>query len=220
MANMTRDQMREELKARGWSRFLDASLEKYLDWSLQDIYAKAGFDRAVLSIATIAATTDDVIPFATISGGSDDSINEIKSIYIQLAGGGPRKIDPGDQEGFLALVWPNSQSPAPDTGIPEIYFVFDKAVYLYPKPNPDMDIHIHHMLREDLFSGGSDVTNLPERFDKAIIMLAEVHCNRRSHNYEDMIAAQSIFDQFLLDELGREGSEMTERVDRIMAWRA
>ncbi len=51
-------------------------------------------------------------------------------------------------------------------------------------------------------------------------MLAEVHCNRRAHNYEDMAAAQMLFDQILLDELGRAGAEMTERVDRIVSWRA
>ena len=220
MANMSRDQMVAELQARGWSRFLPAQLEKYLDWALQDIYSKASFNRSVLSTATVVGTELDVIPFTTISGGSAEAVNEVKGVYFKFDGAEPRKLEPATEEEFLNVMWPNSQSPAPDVGTPEMYFVYDQALHLYPKPSPAVDVFIHHMLREDTFSSGSDTTSLPERFDKGIIMLAEVHCNRRSHNYEDMGAAQVVFDQFLLDELGRAGSEMTERVDRIMPWRA
>jgi len=219
MANMTRDQFVAELQARGWSRFLAAQLEKYLDWALQDIYGKARFDRSVLSMVVVAATELDVIPFSTISGAGNELVNEIKAVYIQQSGQEPQKIAPATEEDFLTVIWPNTESPAPDLGVPDMYFVYDLNVYLYRKPYPAVDVHIHHMLREDTFSGGSDTTSLPERFDKAILALAEVHCNRRSHNYEDMAAAQAVFDQFLLDELGREGMQMAERTDRVLPWR-
>jgi hypothetical protein len=208
-----------ELQARGWSRFTATQLEKYLDWALQDVYGKAKFDRSTLSTAVVAGTVLDVIPFTTISGGGAELVNEVKAVYVKQTGREPQKLEPATEEVFLEIMWPNSQSPAPDQGVPDMYFVYDLNVHLYRKPSPAVDVHVHHMLREDTFSNGADVTSLPERFDKAIIALAEVHCNRRSHNYEDMSAAMAVFDQFLLDELGIEGMQMAERTDRIEPWR-
>ena len=219
MANMTRDDMVAELQARGWSRFTPASLEKYLDWALQDIYGKAPFERSVLSTANVPSTELILIPFSTISGGADELVGEIKAVFIKQSGQEPQKLIPATEREFLDMIWPNSQSPTPQSGVPSQYFVYDLNVYVYPKPSPAVDIIIHHMRREDTFSGSGDITSLPERFDKAIIALAEVHCNRRSHNYKEMGAAQVVFDKFLLDELGRSGMQMGERVDRVQPWR-
>jgi hypothetical protein len=206
-----------ELQARGWSRFTQAQLEKYLDWALQDVYSKAPYDRSTISVFTAAGTELDNFTFTSI-GGTAESINEVMAVYYRRTNTDPVKVRAATDKEFMDVIWPNTQTANPHRGAPVMYYVFDLAVLLYPKPQPAMDVYIHHMLREDIFTSGSDVTSLPERFDKAIIALAEVHCNRRSHNYEDMSAAQLIFDEFLLAELGQSASTMGERVQRVQPW--
>lgn len=220
MANMTRAQFVTELQARGWSRFTAAELQKYLDWALQDLYGKAKYDRSVKTVTTVNDTVLDVHAFSSLSGGSDEAIHDISSVYVQQTGVDPVKLEPASDEDFEDWLWPNSLTANPDLGVPTMYYVYDLKLYLYPKPNVALDVHVHHMLREDTFSGDGDTTSLPERFDKAIIMLAEIHCNRRAHNVEELAVAQSTFETFLMEELGMAGRTMAERTDRVQPWRA
>lgn len=217
MANLTRDDMVAELQKRGWSRFTATDLQRYLDWALQDIYGKAKFNRSSLATYTQADTLLDKIPYASIAG-AEELVNEVKTVYVQQQSTAPQKVVAATEDVFIETIWPNTLDPAPDRGVPSMYFVYDREVVLYPTPYPALDVIIHYAVREDVFTSGGDTTNLPERFDKAIIALAEVHCNRRSHNYEDMSAAQAVFDEFLLNELGAAGGEMHERIDRVMPW--
>lgn len=218
MANMTRDQLRDELKVRGWSRFTDAQLEKYLDWSLQDIYGMAKFPRSTLTTFTLVASVLDVIPFATISGASAELVQEIRSVYVKQDGVVTR-LRPVEEDYFLSVMRPNTMASSPTTGLPAVYFVFDLAVVLYPKPSEAVDIVVDHLLREDNFTSASDTSGLPERFDKAIIAQTEVHCNRRAHDYEAMLVAENEARRFVFEELGQSGSDMREEQERVLPWR-
>jgi hypothetical protein len=102
---------------------------------------------------------------------------------------------------------------------PTHYYVYDLAVILYPKMQTAVDVYVHHLLREDVFSGASDVTALPERFDKVVIAQAEVYCYRRAHETEGMIVSQQYVDEFFLSELGMAGATMEEEQERVMPYR-
>ena len=221
MANLTRDLMVAELQSRGWSRFVATDLERYLDWALQDIYGMAKFDRSTLNVyapGVVPATSN--VPFSTISGSSAELVHQIKAVFV---GDGTHvfRLEPANEEFFLEVMWLNSQlgEQADLAPHPTHYYVFDRAVFLYPIAQASIPVWIHHLLREDVFSGASDTTALPERFDKAVIAQAEVHCNRRAHDYEGMGIALGEVSRFMMDELGMANTQMDEDYERVVPWR-
>ena len=218
MANMTRAQMVTELTNRGWSRFASTDLERYLDWALQDLYNMAKLPRSTLSVFTSTALTDDEIPFTTITAAGAELVHQIKAVYVKYSGE-VIKLEAADPEYFMAAIWPNLQATNPiKAPYPTHYYIYDLTVILYPKMEAAVDVYVHHLLREDVFSGASDTTALPERFDKAEIAQAESYCYRRAHEPEGMAMAQGMVREFLLDELGMAGAEMDEKQDRVISY--
>lgn len=218
MANMTRDNMVTELQSRGWGRFLAADLQRYLDWALQDMYSKAGFRRDNVTPFTVAASTADVLTFATISAAAADNIREVLSVYVKY-NGVLYQVEAATPETFSSLVWPNTQGVTKDqASVPEYYYVYDEQVFLYPTPTQAVDYIIHCVVRDDVFTSGTDVTDLPQRFDKGVLMLAESHCFRRARDYEGLGVCQAIFDKWLLDELAVQGQVMAQDSPRVTAY--
>lgn len=219
MANMTRDEMVTELQARGWSRFTAAQVQRYLDWGLQDIYARSSYPRSVMGVTTVAGFTGQTTPFTTLSGAGAELVHKVVRV-LTLYSTEIIELLAADEDYFWSVMWPNSQKSSPDKGAhPTHYYVHDLLVYTYPQPHAAVTLYIHHLLREDVFSGGTDTTGLPERFDKAVIAAAEVHCARRARDVETMGLAQAMVDQFILDELGQSSMQMAELTERIDPWR-
>lgn len=217
MANLTRANLRDELKKRGWSRFLDTDLDRYLDWALQDMYGKAGFDRASKQIATVASISESFITFVDIAG-SDGAIRSVDRLFVQY-GNDTFPVEAAESELFFGTMWPNAMASTPDTAnYPSHYYVYDNQVWLWQKPSSSLTFFVHYELREDTFANDGDTSGLPERFDKAILMLAEIHCCRRAKEFEEMAVAMNAFQEFLNEELGMEGSQMTEEQERVMPW--
>lgn len=218
MAVMTRDELVAELKVRGWSRFTDAQLQKYLDWALQDIYGMAHYPRATTAVSVIANSVLDVIPFATIAGGAE-LVHQIKTIQVKQ-GANVYRVEPATEEQFQDFMYANTVQTNPvKTSVPQLYFISNLSIYLYAKPQAGVDYHVHHLKREDAYSGGTDVSGLPERFDKAILAQAESICCRRAHDTEGYQFAALTVSEFLTNELGLEGEQMEEQYDRIVPWR-
>jgi len=211
--------MLTELQSRGWSRFVSTDLERYLDWALQDIYGMAMLPRSTLGIYNAAATVLDVIPFTTISGGGAELVQQVKRCHTKYSGE-VLTVDSASESEFMEFMYPNTLAANPvKAAYPIKYFVYDLGVYFYPKPQAAIDLYIHYLLREDVFSGPTDTSGLPERFDKTIIAQAEVHCYRRAHEPEGYALAQATVRDFMLEELGMAGEEMEEKYDRVVPWR-
>jgi hypothetical protein len=218
MAAMTRDELVAELNVRGWSRFTPVQLQKYLDWALQDIYGMAKYPREAMAVSAIAGSVLDVIPFTTIAGGAE-LVHQIKTVQVKR-GTTVYRVDPGTEEQFQDFMYANTIQTNPvKSAVPQLYFISNLSIYLYPKPQAVVDYHVHHLKREDSYSGGTDVSGLPERFDKAILAQAETICCRRAHDPENYALAAAAVSAFLLDELGLEGGQMEEQYDRVQPWR-
>jgi len=219
MANLDRDGFVTELQVRGWSRFTSVQLQKYLDWALQDIYGMARFPRSTLGVSTISGTVLDIIPFATISGGGGELVHQVKGVQVKYSGE-VMVVDPASEVDYMEFMYPNTQATNPVlAAYPVVYFISGTNLYLYPKPQAAVDLFIHRLLREDVFTGGTDVTGLPERFDKAVLAQTETICNRRAHDPEGYAIAQACVRDFMLDELGLQGEQMEEQYDRVVPWR-
>jgi hypothetical protein len=219
MANMQRDEFVTELNARGWSRFTSTQLQKYLDWALQDIYGMARYNRSTLTVTTVSATVLDLIPFATVSAGAAELVHQIKAVFAKY-GTDLYPVEAASEDQFINTIYVNRLATNPvKAAYPVLYYVYQLGVHLYPKPQAAVDIIIHSLLREDTFTGGTDVTGLPERFDKAVLAQTEAFCYRRAHDPEGFSFAQATVRDFILDELGLEGMEMEEKADRVTPWR-
>lgn len=219
MANMTRDNFRDELKKRGWSRFLDADLEKYCDWALQDLYAKSGYPRSVTTVSEVAGVISDEVGFDDFVAASE-LVRSVDRVFVEQ-GGKMFQLEPANESMFFEVIWPNVKNTAnPNLAVPSHYYAYDLSIFLYQRPQTAVDLHVHYQVRRDTFSSGSDTSGLPERFDKGIVMLAEVHCYRRAHEQEGLAVAMASFQDFLMEELGMEGSTMKEEQERVMPWQA
>lgn len=219
MANLTRDNLRDELKKRGWSRFLDADLERYLDWSLQAIYRKGKFPRSKTDIATIVGTILDRIPFASIAA-TTEAVRQIMAVYVRQDTAQPQKVEPATDEEFSSGIWPNTVASSPNlAAIPSRYYVYDGELILYPKPQVAIDVIVHHITRGDTFANGAATSGLPERFDKSIIDMAEGFCAERARDYERAAIAFGSAERALAEELHVEATQMAERQERVLPYR-
>jgi hypothetical protein len=219
MPNMTRDELVSELQVRGWSRFTATQLQKYLDWALQDIYGMARYPRSSTGVSVITNSVLDLVPFATISGAGAELVHQIKSVQVK-SGANLYTVEPATEPDFYAFMYPNIQQANPvKAAYPNQYFVYNLGIYFYPRPNAGVDYHIHRLMRGDVFSGGTATSGLPERFDKVIVAQTEAICCRRAHDTEGFAFAQSVVRDFIMDELGLEGSQSEEQYDRVVPWR-
>lgn len=217
MAAMTRLNMVDELKAHGWSRYGDASLQRYLDWALQTTYGEGSFDRSAPDSTTVSATTNDQLTFASIAGASSELLQAVLNVRVKLSGV-VTKLTHAGREYFEEVIRPNTAAAQPLTGLPQYYYVYDSNVVLYPKPQVAVDVTIDFLRRKDSFSGDSDTTGVPERFDKIVVGWAEVYCHRRAREVNEMINMERHVRDMMLRELGQEESDSRERYERVVPW--
>ena len=219
MANMTRDEMRDELKAHGWSRFTDAQLVRYLDWGLQEVYSEGDFQR-VAYVSTIRDDkTSPVVSFEELSGSSDpELVQQIRRVWIE----DPDETNtytllPADRE-FFWNVMRHQGGPDATTGKPTYYFVWDLMIHIYPGQTSAKRVGVDWLRRKDSFASGSDTSGLPQRFDKVVITWAEVFCHKRARELQEMVNAERQARDLLLREMGMEGMTMYEEHSRVTPW--
>lgn len=221
MANMTQAQFVTELKVRGWDRFADAELQRYLDWALQDLHGKFGYDRSLMQTYSDPVFATVSLPLATMSPG--EGVREVSEIWAaQTADDRPSPVAPADEMRWHNLIRPNSIDSSPAlAALPALYYVDALTIYFYPKPQSPCRLTVQYLLRKDAFSpADTGVSGLPERFDKALLAQTEWHCYRRANDTDGMSIAGSEVDRFLSEEMGMAGQTMAERVRRVEPWSA
>lgn len=215
MASMTRVNMKTELQARGWSRFGSTELDKYLDWALAELYAMGNFPRSQMSLTEIASQTTMTIAFTSIL--TNEGIDQIEAVQVKDPSGTVRKLTHASDVYWQNTIFPASRETSPLTGPVQYYYVWDFTVYLYPKPEVAVAVTVHYTVKKDLFSGDSDTTGLPERYDPVVVALAEVHCARRARDYDGLMRAQQWVRDYFLTlyanefEVANEGSRRVIR---------
>lgn len=218
MANMTRTQMRSELKSHGWSRFADADLDRYLDWALQTTYGEGAFNRSVRTETTVPNVTSDRITFAAITGDTAETLQRVEQVMVKEVDGMARKLKYANDRYFNAIMRPNLDTNTPLISSPSYYYVWDLNVVLYPKPNNAITVIVDFNKRKDAFESDSAVSGLPERFDKIVIAWAEVFCHRRARETQEMATMQASARDMMLRELGQEEMVAAEGTGRSIPW--
>lgn len=218
MANLTRLEIVDELKTHGWSRYLDASLQRYVDWGLQRTYSEGSFDRSVRDETTVPATTLDQISFTAISIGSAELVQSIRQVMVRLPNANARKLRYASDSYFERIIRPNMEATTPLDGYPGYYYVWDLNVVLYPKPNPAIDVIVDWMRRKDVFTSDADTTGLPERFDKIVLAWTESYCHRRAREFTEQLNLERSAREMMLVELGQEMSVAQEGSGRVRPW--
>lgn len=217
MTQLTRDNFVEELQLRGHGRFPTESLERYLDWALQDVYRQGKFDTVqdLESSDPLAAGTS-AIPFTDIAA-SASGIHSIDAVYIKNSTGTVFTLDEATRERFWGDIYPNSMT---DVSLqtrqqPSQYYVHGEAVFLFPTPDTAYTWHIHYTGRADSFASGSATSGLPERMDTAVLAAAEMQCCKRARDSEGFAIAQAALNALINLEVGNENRQFTEEAPRI-----
>lgn len=219
MAQLTRDAFVTELKSRGWSRFSDASLQRYLDWGLQDVYRLGKFE-AIKDLSQNGNYNAGIciIPFATIAGVAQN-IHAINAIdYQESSFESPLvHLQVASKANFWETIYPNYIGPASQaaTGSAELYYVYGESIYIWPIPVYTWYWYVHYTGRGDSFSSGSSLSGLPERMDSAVLAAAEAQCCKRARDYEGYAVARASLGEMIDLEIANEKRQFVEEDTRI-----
>lgn len=223
MANMTRDELVTELKARGWNRFTDAQLQKYLDWALQEVYRRGQFpsfqDDSATGSFNPASTTN--LSFQTL-GGTADRIVSVQQVLFINDYGQAVPLTPATEEFWLEVMQGNNLTPVANgrvVGFPELYYVSDRFINFYPVPDKTYTYYVYSRERDNTFTTGASQSGLDETFDAVILAFAEMICNRRARDYDAMAIAESVAQSMLELEIANSNRVFEHEYPRVVGYR-
>jgi hypothetical protein len=215
MAQLTRDEFIVELTNRGHGRFDNASLVRYLDWALQDVYRLGKFD-TVQDLQTSAALADgdSAIPFTAVATGAS-VVHAINGVYLKNPAGSIIPLTESSRESFWDTIYPNSLATTKSKQQPSQYYVYGEQVWLYPASDGVYTWYVHYTARADTFAGATAKSGLPERMDTAILAAAEMQCCKRSRDVNGFALAETVLNDLINGEVGNENRQFTEEAPRI-----
>lgn len=218
MAQMTRAQFELELQARGWNRYDEAFLDRYLDFALQDIYRECRFPTVQDQIFTgVLAANAQSVTMATIAGAAG-TVGTIEGYWLERGNTQSFAVRAAKDWEWEQLIQPNIQLVGTSNevkGSPRMYYPHGDTIWVYPTPDAAHDQRILWTRDEVIFANDGDVSGLPERFDSLILLAAEVHCNRRARDYESMAICQQMLNDALLKELARQSQRFQQEPGRV-----
>lgn len=221
MANMTRLEFQAELKVRGWSRFLDAELNRYINWG-RDAVARAFKWPDTVASTTIsdwgAAVNEHFILLSTID---PDGIREVKHVYLAgpLEGDRVQLKMMTDEEFHGDWVFKDFSVATNNSGQPTHYYVTRDRIFLAPRPNKDYNFLVEFIPRAFEMSGDSSTSGLPEQLDQAVLLESEALCFQRAHEFERMAVAQAEARRIVVEEMGDAGGLAAENHPRVIPYR-
>lgn len=185
---MTRDEFLTELQARGWGRFDDPSLLRYLDWGLAYTMAHGGFGN--ISPSTVGGTITAGETVTTIAPSSS-AIGKVLSVSILAASlSVSSRIFPVDDDYGYNNILPAAKiiaagGVAVERGQPSLYWYEGKDELLYLWPCADQDYSVDaRVLSGGITFGGNIQNPLGEELDMAVLYATEAVCQKRAHNPE------------------------------------
>lgn len=225
MASLTRDGFVTELKARGWDRYTDTQLQKYVDWALQEVYRRGQFPafQADSYSGSIDPTVNSDITFGTIGSAQADRIVSVDRVLFKDTAGKAFNLIPATERFYREVMLPNyattTVAAGRVVGFPEYYYVYDRAIKLYPIPDQTYNFFAYSKERDTTFASGAATSGLDEPFDAAILAFAEMICNRRARDFEAMAVAESIGMDIIQLEMANSNLVYAEEYPRIASYR-
>jgi len=222
MAQLTRDQFVTELKVRGYRGFDDAEIQKYVDFALRDVVREFKIDDLADLYENAAPTAAlDTVAFAVIE--ATDEIVEINQVWAERKSGEWYQVTSADKPTFDRQIYPNALRDVgtPLTGAPSFYYVEDDTLYLFPSIDTTKirAFRVRYFKKHQAFGSGASNSDLPERYDEAILAFAEMHCARRARDWDAYGAAAGEARRLLDLELVNENREWGEEFPRVLPYR-
>lgn len=212
MANMTRTQLRAELTARGWSRYTNAQLDRYLDWGLQAV--RRAFKWKDTG-ASVDLTKSGNILLSEVAATSPRGITGI----FCVSEGKELKLEPMPDDRFYDAWYSADPSLSGNQSQPTHYYIHNDEIFLLPFPDQSYDFRVNYLARQNVFAADGSTSGLPEFLDSAILLEAEAYCFQRAHEFERMAIAQGEARRIVFEEVGDEGGRMAEDHGRVIPYR-
>jgi len=217
MTQLTRDVFVAELQSRGHGRFTTASLNRYLDWALQDVYRMGKFEAVKDTQANGVLVLGDATVSFTVIATAAVNLHAINAVYIKDASGNLSPLEPARREAFWGDIFPNFLAPDATRlkGQPTQYYVYGEDLYLWPICDGAYTWYVHYTGRADSFASGAATSGLPERMDSAVLAAAEIQCCRRARDLTALALAEATLNDLINHELANEHRQFNEEYARI-----
>lgn len=219
MGALTRTDFRLELKSRGFSGFTDDALNRYINWGLFEIARKAPWtwEKAEVTIAIDPGEHINIL-------GHESVVTELKLIrsinqlYLVTPGFESKMKILDDREFFEHWLRLPLATDAGLRATPHFYRLWARKLYTLPPADTAHTIRAHVTNRFPVMDDETDKTPMPEDYDEAVLLAAEVRCHRRANQYQHAQNARFELTMLFGELLTEQHRENEEEIDRAIPW--
>lgn len=211
MAQLTRAGIRAELQARGFDAYGSTQLDKYIDWAVNHVGRTA---RWLWEEQTTAVTLDPGEYRVTQADLGATVLASVERVFVTTTNY-ERQLEPMDSRTFFRDWFALDLSVSSRRGEPQYYSMRASDIYIVPPPIATRVVNV-------IWSGvevlgiDTDMPNLPEEFEEAIVLAAGMRCHTRAREYEDAQVLRAQLDEAINDLLVRETFLFGESPDRVV----
>lgn len=204
--------MRNELKARGFSRFLDAELDQYLNWSRNRIARKGLWNWEKKTQAfSLTAGANPVFDLSTIA-----DFESVEKVTITTANY-RKTLKPMTRSTFESEWFPLDLTLSKYRSEPSAYAVWGNSLYIVPPPLSTRGGNIYYHARLAAMVGDAAVSGMDSDSEELIIMGALIYCHERAQEWDAAAVYKNQMEEYYSDLRAREGMRAEEQPDRVLA---
>lgn len=202
-------EFKTELRSRGFDRFADADLGRYINWGRNRIARKFPWhwERAtvdfILTPGTFSYNLDTLATFGSVEKLTVTTANYRRTLTVM------------DEEIFERSFFPLDLTLNQYRGEPTQYFVWGDTLYVLSPPLSDRAFRLYYHARLADMAAAGDPTQLPTDLDDVVVSAALIYCHKRSNELELARAAEVDLEMAFDDMRNDEEFRMEESQDRV-----
>ncbi len=214
MGELTLQQFDDELVARGFDAYSQATRFRYINWGYRRIARRARWlwEQTQISQALTAGIGTVGINAGAADGGHPiGNFKSITKVYITSPAVYRAKLRPLSDDEFFQKWYPLDLTLAQNQGIPSKYYVWENSLYVLPFPSQAVTVQVHYKQQVVALVNASDIPITPPDLDEAILTAALVRAHKRANELqlsqssaaelEEVFADMATDEEFLEEEL-------------------
>lgn len=216
---LTRTELREEIKKRGFSGFDAGDVDTYIRWSIAEIGRKAPWLVMRTPVAVNVTGTTISVPASTIDAAGAEGIFAIKSVFITTEDYA-RRLRAQTEEYFLTTWYPllaDGVVTSDMRGTPVEYAYYEDQLWLIDPPDQAYTLEVTIAKRpQNYVDDTSDDFSGTDDWDEAILLGALVRCHQRANQWNLAGMCRAELDLMIQDKLSEEVFLGEETQDRVL----
>lgn len=216
---LTRTQLREEIKNRGFSGFQAADVDTYIRWSIAEIGRKAPWLVMRTPVVVNVTGTTISVPASTLDAAGAEGIFSVKSVVVTTENES-RRLRPQSEDYFLTHWYPQlADGVVGDDlrGSPVEYAYYEDQLWLINPPDAAYTLEVTIAKRpQDYVDDTSEDFSGTDDWDEAIMLGALVRCHQRANQWNLAGMCRAELDMLIQDKLSEQVFLNEEVQDRVL----